>query len=371
MSRTITTALAALLAAPLLASCSTSGRADAAAAACPSAPIVAWSSEDAAPSRFVAQVQDTEAVVATAKIKGLYPGQVNGQRVGDHVFMLSVGDVRKDQAHVVDFSLTDCTATPIRLAGVVNPLSLVTDGETFSTTYVLNGVTHITRSDRQGKALAERQLPGLVVATLALQRSGDGSPARLFGITQPAPGQATSRLITLDAETLTVVSEQPLPGGEFVTGSPIVHGGRLIYPLTATHEGDRPGHELVVLDPATMSERRIDLGANTPYLLTMEGDTLYVGHTFINPAYGPIDGLRHISRVDLATSAVTGYDLDAGILGFTVRGERLALVGDDGGDPNTFVLQTYDEATGARLTSSTLPRPGGDDFYYPAGILVP
>jgi len=120
-----------------------------------------------------------------------------------------------------------------------------------------------------------------------------------------------------------------------------------------------------------MSERRIDLGANTPYLLELDGDALYVGHTFINPAYGPIDGLRHISRVDRASFAVTGYDLDAGMFGFTVRGGRLALVGDDGGGPNTFVLQTSDEATGARLTSSTLPRPGGDDFYYPAGVLVP
>ncbi|MBK6888010.1 MAG: hypothetical protein IPH03_17200 [Tetrasphaera sp.] len=53
------------------------------------------------------------------------------------------------------------------------------------------------------------------------------------------------------------------------------------------------------------------------------------------------------------------------------RGDgRLYLLGEDGADDDTFVVQTHDAPSGKQLTSTTANRQTGGGYSYPAGILA-
>ena len=150
--------------------------------------------------------------------------------------------------------------------------------------------------------------------------------------------------------------------------SAVFRDGRLIYPLNHDEATQARGHELVSLDPTTMSATTIDLGAPLPFLLRLTGDTLVVGHTFMNPAFGPLSSMTHVSTVDLGTGKVTGHDLDTGIADLTVDASHVYVLGQRA-DSTAHLVQTYDLATLTRTASVAVNPPA--EGYYAAGILAP
>lgn len=335
--------------------------------ACAGAPVLAWSSQDASPSRFSAVTTDPPTDVATVAVKGITPAAVNTSKVGERAYFLSTGDVQHDRTHLVTWDATRCRADAVELKDVPMPLALATDGTRFLTTNTINGASIIRSLDADGKERARGQLPGVVVTELLL----DAVTVYGLGMELHPEGSDTYVLLALDATTLTERSRRPLPEAASQVTSALIHDGKLIYPLTYSEASKAPGHALAVLDLTTNRATTIDLGADLPYLLRASGQTLYVGHTFMNPAFGAISGLRHLSRVDLATGAVTGADLEAGIVDFDVDAARVYLLGQAGADTDAYVVETYDAAALTRTASVTVTRPTRGGYYYPAGILAP
>lgn len=363
--------LAALAVGALLTGCTepTSAGSSSAAptGACLRGPVVPWSSEEAQPGRLMVVSDGTAATVGTVDVKGITPGAVNRNRIGDHVYFLSSGDVQHDVTHLIDWLPAQCRVRTVRLEEVVGPLALATDGTDFYTTNTLNFRSHIRRFDAAGALRARRELPDVGVTSLVL----DPATQQLYAFANEFhPGGADSYvLIALDAATLTVRSRHELPLATASVNSAVLHGGRLIYPLTNNEATGARGRALAFLDPNTMTAESLDLPAEIPYLLRLAGDTLYVGHTFLNPAFGPISRMRHISRVDLASRAVVGAELSAGIVDFDVDGTRLYLLGAHD-DADRFVIETYD-TTMTRTESLDVARPTDTGYFYPAGIIAP
>lgn len=344
------------------------------AGSCPAGPVVPWSSEEGSPSRLTALTSAALRDVGTVAVKGITPGGVNANKVGGHAFFLSAGDVQHDVTHLVDWSLTDCQARATRLANVFNPLSLATDGKRFYTTNTLNARSFVRRFDAAGVLGAERAVPDVGVTCLVLDADNGAVYAFANEFRRGAPDGYV--LIVLDAETLQVRSRHPLPLAAASVSSAVLHGGKLIYPLTYDEESRELGRELAVLDVAGLgasgkiAARTIDLAADLPYLLRLSGDTLIVGHTFLNPAFGPIAGMRHISRVDLATAKVTGHEVAAGIVDVDADDAHVYLLGQADENADRFVIETYAAATMRRTESVPVDRPTRGGYFYPAGIIA-
>lgn len=334
---------------------------------CPAGPVVAWSSEEASPSRLTAVADGAATTVGSIPVKGIVPGGVSGHASGDHAYFLSGGDARHDVTHLVHWLPGTCRGSAVELPGIHSPLGFATDGARFYATETVNARTIIHRYDARGTQVATATLPDIVATCLAL----DGGTLYAFA-TQFHDGAPDSVvLVALDSDTMAVRSRHPLPLAPGPVASAVVHGGKLYYPLTANESTGTQGHALAVLDPTTFTETTIDLGARLPYALRLVGDTLYVAHTFINPAFGPLSSLRHLSRIDLRTGTVTGRDLDTGIVDIAADARHVYLIGQDVDLADDFVVQTYDATTLARTASVPLTRPKAGGYYYPAGVLAP
>lgn len=179
------------------------------------------------------------------------------------------------------------------------------------------------------------------------------------------------RLLTLDAATLKETARRDLSFVHGPVASLVAYKGKLYFPLTADDDGTStsPRRDLVVLDPATTAVEKVDLTADLPYRLRLVGDKLVIAHTFINPVFGDLSTLRHVSVVDLRTMAVKGYDLKAGILDIQVTDQNLLLLGILNEDFSRPLVETYALSDMTRSASTVLTRPGDD--YFPAALFAP
>ena len=361
-------ALAVLAAVTLAACTSGTGSADEGAGRCAAGPVALWSSQEASPSHAVVVGRSGPVATRTIDAMGLdvRPGEF---AIGDHRYLLASGDSSHATTVLVDWRANSCTVATVRLDGVVLPLGFATDGTRFFTTNTRNGYAEFRRFDAAGTMAVETKVADTLGTVIVLV----DTTLYAFVTEVKGPGSDAYGLLELDATTLNVRSRRPLPMVTGQVGSVVAHGGRLIVAATA-QDGTTatPGHTLVVLDPLTLEARTVDLGADLPDLLRVRGDTLYVGHTFINPAFGELSTLRHLSVVDLTTFAVTGHDLDAGILDFRVDDSSLYLLGWLQDNALEAVVQTYRLGTLDRTASVSLPRPtAGGGLFYPAGLLQP
>lgn len=352
-----------------LAGCTSSGSrttGGSVAPACASGSMVSWSSEEAAPSTFTRAADGSTTRIAQADVKGIVIGSVNRTTIGDHAYFLSQGDIQHDVTHMIDFDRRTCQTRVARLKEVIGPLALATDGTRFITTNTLNAVSHVRRFDSAGVLRAEHAVPGEVIRALVLGKKA----LYAFAMSLDPAAKSAYNLSVLDPDTLEERDRRPLPDLTSSVESAVLHGDTLIYPLTADEQSNTPRRALVTMDVNTFAAKQLDLRSDLPFILKLDGDVLYVGHTFMNPGFGPIEGLRHVSRVDLKTRAVEGFDVAAGIVDLDVRDGTVVLLGSDGTDADTYLVQTYEGATGKRLTSSTVARQTGGGYYYPAGILA-
>lgn len=334
---------------------------------CAPGPLVSWSSEEAAPSVLTGTTNsDPPKVIAQTNVKGVVSGSVNRARVGSHAYFLSQGDTQHDVTHLIDFDAATCQSHAVRLKNVVAPIALATDGSRFFTTNTINGTTHVRRFDRAGAQAAQRDLAGEVATALVL------GPDALYAFVMPsAPsGAAPYGLVIFDLDTLAVRDRKTLPDVTSPVASAVLYGGTLIYPLTADEKTTSARTGLGILDTTGFERATLDLGAELPYLLKLDGDTLYVGHTFINAAFGNVERLRHISRVDLRTRTVTGFEADAGIVDVDARDGQVLLLGWDGTDPDTYLVAAYEGSTGRKVSATIARRFSAGGFYYPAGVLA-
>lgn len=336
-------------------------------AACGRLPVVAWSSEEVSPSRLSAVGSGAPATPTTVDVKGIVVGGVAGNTVAGHSYFLSQGDAQHGTTHLIDLSLADCRARTVPLAGVVGPLAMTTDGSRFYTSNTLNFASPIRRFDASGALRAEGTVDRVGVTALVL---GDGV-LYAFADEFHDRGDDTYLLLALDPDTLAVRARHTLPRAEAAVTSAVFHGGRLIYPLNHNEATQAPGHELISLDPATMEVTTIDLGAPLPYLVRLTGDTLVVAHTYLNPAFGPLSSMRHVSTVDLTSGTVSGHDLDTGIIDLAVDATHAYVLGQREDNAEDYVVETVDLASMTRAASVTVKRPGEGGSYYAAGVLAP
>jgi hypothetical protein len=338
-------------------------------AACPAGAVALWSSQESKPSQALVVNGGVVAAQREIEVLGIEKGPGH-YAVGTHRYILADGDEQHTETSLVDWDTTTCRAKVVTLDAVTLPLGFATDGVRFYTTNTRDGSAHFRRFDGAGRLQREAALEGVLGDALVLD--GDTLYAFVLEFRQP-PAPATYALVTMDAETLAVRSRRSLPMLRSHVSSAIAHGGKLIFPLTAEEGATvRALRSLVVLDPTTMAAEELDLGADVPFLLHLVGDTLYVGHTFINPAFGPISTLRHVSVVDLTTKKVSGFDLEAGIIDFRVDDDNLYLLGWLEDNSDTALVLTYRRDSMKKIASMTLKGPNtGGGYYYPAGLLQP
>ena len=124
--------------------------------------------------------------------------------------------------------------------------------------------------------------------------------------------------------------------------------GRLYYPVTL--DGTTEATSLGVVDIATGEQSSIELGSPAPMLVRRLGRYLFVGHKFLSPQ----PSYRHVSRIDVATGKVTGFDASGGIVQIEPsQGSLLVVATDAAGEPST--VETYDPESLERTSSAPLP----------------
>lgn len=273
-------------------------------------------------------------------------------------YLISDGNANHDRTSLVRFDRATCSADAHRLDTVV-PLASAVVGDTLVTASQINGEANLRRHTLTGDAVERVELADILITALA------ATNGRLFGFARLADD--TSAFVEIGLGPLRVVRRTPLPDLDTDVLSFVVRGDTVWFPMTASERTDAPDHRLGVLDLTSGTLRTIDLGADLPYLVSAQGDSLYVAHTFMNPGFRPMSAMRHVSRVDLATGRVEGFDLAVGISLWRVTSDRLVVVGEA---PDEIPHLVEYRLTDMQLLHDTpLSPPPGRDHYYPAEIV--
>ncbi len=140
----------------------------------------------------------------------------------------------------------------------------------------------------------------------------------------------------------------------------------LAEPFTAT---EAPGNQLVAVNLKTKQVTKTDLLGKLPYVLETNGSTLYIGNTFMNPSFGPLEQLRTITAVDLKTGKQKLLTAEHGVSHLRATKDRLVVYGDYDSDNNVAVT-SYKMPDFKPEYSLKLKRPASKGHMYGAGFLL-
>lgn len=326
-----------------------------------------WSSETE-PASEVAFVRGDQ-VVGRQQLpyQGLEASPAEGIfRVADGAWLKSNGNTTRDKTHVLRYATDTCStrAFPVR-EQVVRAVSF--DQDAFTTTNTVNGNAEVRRRTLDGKVTSEVRFPDITLS--ALQPRGD----RLYALGSTM-GRTTDQalLLELDAATLAEKRRLLLAG---VSGSDVLvlSGDTLYYPHTVVLNGsENTAAEGTSLGAITLSDFRqsaVDLKSSAPDLVADAGDSLYIGHNFMNPGFRDTDEYRFVTRYTPASGRVDTFDVGRGLLTMALSGDHLLVVTRTGrGTPR---LTTYQLPAMTPVSSVDVPRPGGTGHFYVAGLLTP
>ena len=328
-------------------------------AGCPSDwdAAVVWSTETGAGSEL--QFFSRGAAVGTQQIPYLAISPSSEiARDGDTVLLVANGPGGIGDATAVRFHTATCTidATPVAEHVV---LAATMDGSAFFTASWLNGSAQVFRHEFGSDANLGASFPGMIISALAL----DGGRLYALGSDQADFSSVVTVLDASTLETLSTVSVSRAKGGP---ASAAVVAGKLVFPVTSTGRDDNAGHWLGVMDPSDGKVGLVDLGEASPYGVVADGTDVFVAHTFMNPAHGPMSQYRGISRYDTSTGTVTAYTVAQGVRHIAVDDRVLAALATD--DSLDYLL-ALDRPSLSDGTQVALVAPDGTD--YSAGVLVP
>ena len=284
------------------------------------------------------------------------PGTILSQD-GPDVWMASNGDVVRDKTHLVRFSTTTCAVGAMRVPEQLLRTVLATDGGVIATNSPVTGAVIRWRTT-QGTLVADATLPGLDITTWAQHGT------RLLGVGEDIAAEKAV-VIEFATPSLTEVRRTFLPGTLSPgTGTAIV-GNDLYYTTNLAAPGAE-GASLGRLDLDTFTAETFAPTGPAPLLIAQAPESLYVGNTFINPGFRPMEEYRTITRVMLDTRDTTTIDVGGRIRDIAVAGDQLVTV-TGGVDPT---ISRFNRFTGELLEAITIPAPSGT-VYYVAGLIMP
>ena len=328
---------------------------------------VLWSSETE-PASEVAFVRG-DRVVGRQPLpyQGLEASPAEGVfRVGHDAWLKSNGNTTRDRTHILRYATDTCStqAFPVR-EQVVRAVSF--DRDAFTTTNTVNGNAEVRRRSLDGKVMAEVRFPDITLT--ALQPRGD----RLYALGSTmgrTPDQ--SLLLELDPATL-AEKRRLLLAGVTTSDTMVITGNTLYHPhtvvLNAQDQAEAEGTTLGAITLTDFRQSAVDLKAAAPNLVVDAGDSLYIGHNFMNPGFRDTDEYRFVSRYTPATGRVDTFDVGRGLLTMALSGDRLLVVTQTSRDAPR--LTTYQLPAMTPLSSVDVPRPGGTGYFYVAGLLTP
>ena len=325
---------------------------------------IIWSSETASGSQL--DYVDHDAVVASQTLPylGIHPAPRGlSYSPGSGAWLPSNGNTTRDRTHVLHWSQTDCSLHAYRVSAQVI-WSVTANDEAFYTTNTLNATAEVRRRTLDGQLSAEAHVPSTVLSNLTL----DGD--RLYAVGDTGePGTEQTVLITFDATTLTEASRLIL-GPDSTPVSTLIHDGTLYLPGGATNNPDGSGQEVstvVTVDLATNTPHTIDLGADSPYLVTASERGLIFAHTFMNPTFRDMNAYGDVTLLDPQSGATSTLDLGPGLRGISVAGDTLLVLTREEGGPARLTRYALGDMS-KRSTVEVAPPAGG--HYYLSGILV-
>ena len=245
------------------------------------------------------------------------------------------------------------------------PQNLVGLGEDYLTVGNLNRVSYLRKYTAGGaSSLASGAFPDQLIQVAI------GFGNFVYAESESWDSGAMS-LVIANATDLAEAGRVPLPsvpvhGSSF---SMAVADGKIVIPVAAKGEGlDTQDSRLVIVDPNTRTSHDLDLGSLSPFLVRAVGDEVYVAHTYLNPAFGPLSAYRHVSVVNMPDESVKGYDLPDGISRMDVNNTTMAVLGEDAdGNP---VLSTYRTSDMSRQTRCQLTPPSSVPDAYAANVFL-
>ncbi len=286
------------------------------------------------------------------------------ERRGTDFVMVSNGDMNRDRTHIVTLSET-CQVTAVEVDESV-VLGVTTSPEAVFTTGWLNGAGWIHRHGRDG-GTTELSLADI---TLSKPVAHDGR-VYIFGMSDTDGGPL---LLVLDATSLEELDRIPLAPDTGEVINALVKDGMLYHPFTGPPDGSREGDSLGVIDLATLEQTAIRLEAPSPYLLTATDDALYIGHTFMNNGYRPMNEYVWVTRYTPSTGDAQTFDVGTapgvGITAIAASGTDLFVLGTADDNAESATLLIHDTTTMATTAQAVVPMPGGAGHHYVAGLIV-
>ncbi len=292
------------------------------------------------------------------EVKGFVPGH-EFVKVGQEWIGVSNGNARSDVAHIVRINLNTCEVSKTRV-DEVGILNYTADSIGIYVINTLNGVAEVHAHLATGEDIDAR-FPGEITEVIAT------SPDAVLLLTSRINEPENLTLRSLDKKTLGTIWESSMPTSSFSTNARII--GDEIYltePFTAQ---EAPSNKLVALNLKTQKFTTTDLLGEMPFVLTSHDSVLYVGNTFLNPTFGPLEDMRTITMIDLKTGKQRVLTGKHGISQLKATKNKLVVYGD------------YDSETNVAITSYKMPdfepeysfkleRPKGKGHMYGAGFLL-
>ncbi len=339
-----------------LASCGTTDRFE---ESCPAEARFAavWSSEQ---SSSMLTFHDETGPIGKKRIdvKGFVPGH-DFVKTDDEWIGVSNGSKWDGRVHIVRINPTTCQVTRTKVeesnlwdyAADSRGVYLVTNPGPVSELHF-----HSTTGEHLHATIAE-DLAEVITAT--------NDELLILSSKLDEPPKYTLRVF--DKATLEAKWKIDLPVAS-VSATARVVGDTLYFaePFTAS---EAPGNQLVAVNLKTKQVTRTDLLGKLPYVLDTNGSTLYVGNTFMNPSFGPLEQMRTITAVDLGTGKQELLTADHGISHLRATKDRLVVYGDHDSENNVAVT-SYRMPQFKPEYSLKLKRPAGKGQVYGAGFLL-
>jgi hypothetical protein len=287
------------------------------------------------------------------------------ERRGTDTVMVSNGDMNRDRTHIVTLSET-CQVTAVEVDEAV-VLGVATSTDAVFTTGWLNGAGWIHRHDPDGTT-TELSLAGTTIS----KPVADGGKVYAFATSDT---DGSPLLLVLDATSLVELDRVPLRDDTGEVINALVKDGMLYYPFTGPADDSREGDSLGIIDLDTLQQTALRIEAPSPYLLAATDDAIYVGHSFMNSSYRPMNEYVWVTRYDPATKGTQTFDVGTaagiGINDIATNDTGLFVLGTTGDTADGATLLVHDPETMAVIARTVVPVPGGPGHHYVAGLVVP
>lgn len=173
-----------------------------------------------------------------------------------------------------------------------------------------------------------------------------------------------SHLRVFSRPGLELVWERDIPVA--TTGEVAARGETIYVGELFTHDDVDTSSRILEINLENQTVNEFDSGTPLPMLLRTQNNSLYIGHSFINPAVKDMWDYREFTITNLATGESSQHVLDEGIIQFEVLGDALYVLGE--ASPDEYQISTYRLPEVTRVSSLALQRPTGRGYVYMSGF---